>query len=124
MLDQRLSGRSILVLEDNVIIALDLQSAFESAGASVSVAHNVRDGMRVALRDKISAAVVDFGLGSDTADIIVNHLRTRNIPYVLHSGYENRALQPNGGIVIRKPADPSLLIDAIASALSLRRMIQ
>lgn len=122
MKDQCLSGRSILVVEDNFILALDIATAFEGAGAKVLGASNLTDAMQMAERADLSAAVVDFGLGHEHAEALVTRLNQRNIVFVLHSGYQGLGAAGGKGIIIPKPADPEILIDAIASALHLRSM--
>jgi DNA-binding response OmpR family regulator len=43
-----LSGYSILIVEDEPLIALSIAQSLTSAGASVFSAHNLHDGMRLA----------------------------------------------------------------------------
>jgi len=59
-----LAGRSILIVEDEPLIALDIAEGFQNAGASVFSGHNLQDGLRLAGHPDLSAAVVDFGLRS------------------------------------------------------------
>lgn len=120
MLDGRLSGRSVLIVEDQLIVAMDLAAAFQDAGAVVLSAANLSDAMRMADHEDISAAVVDFGLGHDTAAALIDRLTQRDIVFVLHSGYARNAKADNRCIVIPKPADPQTIIDAITRALQSR----
>ena len=60
-----LAGRSILVVEDEGLIALDIADAFERAGASVTTASTLRDATRAVEADGLSAVIVDHRLGSD-----------------------------------------------------------
>jgi DNA-binding response OmpR family regulator len=57
-----LVGRSILVIEDEPLIALDVGECFRRAGAFVLAAFNLRDGLRLAGDADLSAAVVDLKL--------------------------------------------------------------
>jgi DNA-binding response OmpR family regulator len=52
-----LAGQSILVLEDEVVLALELYSTFVDAGASVYVATNADTALRVIEAFGTSAAV-------------------------------------------------------------------
>ena len=93
-----LSGRSILIVEDELIIALDIASAFEAAGVVVSAASNLGEAMRLVKRDKLSAAVVDFGLGGENAEALVGRLNERNAtssdsPAIQRSLYQNRPIR-------------------------------
>lgn len=122
MIDSPLAGRSILIVEDQPIVAMDIASAFEDAGAMVTSAYNLGDAMQLAEGKDLSAAVVDFGLGDEVAEALFARLNARNIIYVLHSGYGNHGAAGNRGIVIPKPADPNTLVEAITSALCLRAL--
>jgi DNA-binding NarL/FixJ family response regulator len=61
-----LSGRTILVVEDEPLIALDLKTALEDAGAKVIQAADAASALPLAERRDLSAAIVDFWLGSDS----------------------------------------------------------
>jgi CheY-like chemotaxis protein len=62
-----LTGHSILVLEDEPLVALDVVENLQNAGADVVVAHRVADALKLANLTEFSAAVLDFRVGSTTA---------------------------------------------------------
>ena len=62
-----LAGRSILIVEDEPIIALDIVTAFTNAGAVVLAARSLAEASRLVEHDGLSAAIVDFGLGDHDA---------------------------------------------------------
>jgi CheY-like chemotaxis protein len=101
-----LAGRSILVVEDEPIIAKEITQAFRNVGAAVTAtttlkqalilvehgavvmtARSLPDAIRLVERDGLAAAVLDFGLGDGNAGALCGRLKTRRIPFVLHSGY-------------------------------------
>lgn len=54
-----LSGRAILIIEDEVLVALDIQQALEEQGAETTTARTVAAAL-LAIEDPIlSAAIVD-----------------------------------------------------------------
>jgi DNA-binding NtrC family response regulator len=112
-----LAGRSILVVEDEPLIVLSIIHAFEAAGAQVKAARTLAEAKCLVERDGLSAAVLDFGLGDGDADELCDRLTERKIPFVLHSGYGHVAEACRSGIVVPKPADPTILVDALAKAL-------
>jgi DNA-binding response OmpR family regulator len=57
-----LAGRSILVVEDEPLIALDLIKHIEDAGAKVLSSATVADALRLAERPGLGAAVLDWRL--------------------------------------------------------------
>ena len=108
-----LRGRSILVVEDEPLIALHIADCFRQAGAAVYSAHNLQDGLRLAGHPDLCAAIVDFGLGDGNGVGLCEHLRERGIPFVLHTGYTNPSEACGADIVVPKPADPSDLVTTI-----------
>jgi DNA-binding response OmpR family regulator len=113
-----LKGRSILVVEDEPIIALDIVDSFRQVGASVLSAHNLRDGLRLAGHPDLSAAVLDFGLSDDDGTALCERLAERRIPFVVHSGYRDVRGVCRAGAVVPKPADPKVLVSAVAGLLT------
>jgi CheY-like chemotaxis protein len=112
-----LDGHSILIVEDEPLIALDLRFSFEKAGASVVTVHSLPDAVRHVEQNGLSGAVLDYSLRSQDGDALCRHLRQRNIPFILHSGYDHTRGACDGGIVIPKPAKPEVLIQAMLKAL-------
>lgn len=112
-----LAGRTILIAEDEPFIAMDIAAACETAGAVVLTAATLDDAARLVEHDALSAAVLDFGLRDGHADPLCLRLNERNIPYVLHSGYTHLGDACHRGIVIAKPAHPTVIIEAIVNAL-------
>lgn len=111
-----LAGCSILTVEDE-LIALDIRSAFEKAGAVTLTARSFAVALRLVEHDDLSAAVLDFGLGDGDADALCVRLDQRHIPFILNSGYSQHGPACINGIVIPKPAEPATLVSAVAAFL-------
>jgi DNA-binding response OmpR family regulator len=112
-----LAGRSILIVEDEPLIALDLVKAFQQAGAVVLAARSLAEATPLVEHNELSAVVVDFGLGDHDADALCTRLDQRNIPFVLHSGYSHYGPACRNGIVVPKPASPATLIEIVVEFL-------
>lgn len=95
------TDRTILIVEDEPIIALDLVSGFEDAGALVLLAAKLADAIHLVEQDDLAAAVVDSGHDANELCVL---LRQRGIPFVLHSGFGHQGDACVGGVVIPKPA--------------------
>jgi DNA-binding NarL/FixJ family response regulator len=106
-----LSGRTILVVEDEPLVALDVAETIKGAGASVLLSHTLKDGLRLAEHADLSAAVVDFGLSDGEANELCERLNRRGVP-----GHVAEAC--GGSVVVPKPASPGALIDALSKALA------
>ena len=112
-----LRGHSVLIVEDEPLIALDIVDCFRRAGASVLTAHRLEDGLRLAGLPELSAAVVDFGLSDGDGTALCERLKQRGIPFVLHTGYSHVQDACRDAVLIPKPANPDVLISAIARLL-------
>jgi DNA-binding response OmpR family regulator len=77
-----LTGCSILVVEDEPLIALDLRKSFESAGAHVFAATQLEHALQLAGHPDLSAAVLDYRLGQRDSAAICSLLEERGIPFV------------------------------------------
>jgi DNA-binding response OmpR family regulator len=112
-----LAGSSILIVEDETLIALDIAEGFRKAGASVMMAHQLQEGLRLAGHPSLSAAVLDFGLRDGDGTALCERLKERGIPFVLHSGYQHVHEACHAGVMVPKPALPSELVSTIAGLL-------
>ena len=112
-----LAGRTILVVEDEFLIALDIVSALKGVGATVVAAATLDRANQLVELDKLSAAVLDFGLRGGDANGLCARLNERDVPYVLHSGYSHLGDQCHRGVVVPKPANPSVLVGALLRLL-------
>jgi len=112
-----LAGRTILIVEDEYLIAMNIGRAFESAGALVITAATLDHAKRLVEHPELSGAVLDFGLKGGDANPLRARLHERDIPYVLHSGYRHCGDAWQLGAVVPKPANPTLLIDALVNLL-------
>jgi len=112
-----LAGRTILLVEDEPLIALDICDCLQGAGASVLSAHTLSSGLRLAGHPEVSIAVVDFRLGDGAGTAICDRRKERGVPFVLYSGYDNVAKACGADIVLPKPATPEQLIGSVMRAL-------
>jgi DNA-binding response OmpR family regulator len=112
-----LAGRTILVVEDEPLIALAIVEDFKAAGASVHTAYNLCDGLRLADHPDLSAAVLDFGLTDGEGSALCERLSERQVPFVLHTGYTQVHEACRSVIVVPKPAPAGQLVSVVESLL-------
>ena len=83
-------GSRILVIEDEALVALQLQADLESAGHKVvGPARSLQAGMRLAEREEIDVALIDVSLGRETSAPIADRLLARNVPFAFVTGYSD-----------------------------------
>ena len=122
--DSLLSGKRCLVLDDEFLIALDIQQILERAGAAhvVSVASAAEAVALLGREPKFDVAVLDVKLGDperNGLDVAVL-LQTQGTPFVFLTGMRvddvHAKIFPNAP-VIEKPYDAAGLLRAVQHAL-------
>ena len=118
----RLDGVRILVVDDEFMIALDIEATLLEAGADVvALCMTLSEALSVAALEKVAIATLDIRLGRDTSEAVAALLAERGIPFVFYSGQslpnEMRERWPRS-LLVAKPAEPRQLVDALAAALS------
>jgi len=85
-----LSGRHILLVEDDFIIALDQAASLEEAGARVvGPAATVGAALELlANTDRLDGAVLDVHLRGQTSYPVADVLKARSVPFVFLTGYD------------------------------------
>jgi CheY-like chemotaxis protein len=69
-----LAGRSILVVEDEPLVAVNVHAPFSAAGASIISAANSREALRMISLPDLSAAIVDINLGKENCSAVCKFL--------------------------------------------------
>lgn len=109
--------RDVLIVEDNMIIALDAESALMRAGIeSVRVASSVAQAMQAISTRAPEFALLDINLGRETSFVIAEHLAALGIRFVFTTGYgEDIAFPPKllGVPRVRKPYTGETLLAAM-----------
>ena len=113
MTSQTLQGLSILVVEDEPLIAMDIALAFEQSGAQLTTTNTLRHAMLLAEHDGLSAAILDHALGDGDSSRLCVRLKERGIPFITYSGYETLDGPCQGAPHVRKPATHGMLVTAM-----------
>jgi DNA-binding response OmpR family regulator len=116
----RLDGLVILVIEDEPLVALDVQQAFEDAGATVVVARTLAASLVAVEDNSISAAIVDHALGDGDSSEICQRLKERSVPFVIYSGFAHLDGACADAKHVNKPASPSVLVATVTGLLASR----
>lgn len=116
---KRLDGLKILVLEDEFLIAMDVEQLCRDNGADhVTIIRSI-DEIDHQATHEFDAAIVDVMLGGTSTLEFAALLRDAKRPFVFASGYtdnEELARSFPDVALVAKPYSESDLIDAIASA--------
>jgi DNA-binding NtrC family response regulator len=112
----KFAGRTILVVEDEVI-ALDLVKSIEDAGGRAVAASTAKAGLALIQSTGISAAVVDRKLGDEDSANLCERLSAAEIPFVIYTGYPDASNAWPHAPFLSKPTRPQDILAAIARVL-------
>jgi light-regulated signal transduction histidine kinase (bacteriophytochrome)/CheY-like chemotaxis protein len=108
---------AILIVEDQLLIAMDLEADLEEAGLRVlAIASSVSQGMDALEKARPDLAILDVNLGNETSLPLAAELRRRCIPFIFATGYGDGGALPAeyaGVPVVRKPYDRGAIADAL-----------
>lgn len=114
-----LTGRKVLVVEDDYMIALDMRRSLAELGAEIlGPAGRVEEALRlIGGAARIDGAVLDVTLHGAMVFPVADALRERGVPFVFATGYEFSSLPPRFAEVphFEKPVDPLTIARCLAS---------
>lgn len=85
----RLQGKSVLLVEDEPIVAMLVEDMLAGLGANVvGPAGQVGEAVEIARSAEFDIAVLDVKLGKESSSQVAEVLRQRDIPYVLATGFD------------------------------------
>lgn len=117
-----LKGARVLIVEDAVLLALELETGLSDAGAAVvGPAYELEEALAL-LDQPIDAAVLDANLNGHSVTPVAEVLSKRGVPFVFATGYGETGGAPGGfdAPVIRKPYDVTQVAAAVAELLANR----
>lgn len=118
---QPLAGFRVLVLEDEYLIAIDVEQLCRDHGAEEAILVRDLDTIESHMENiAFDVAVIDMMLGGNSTLEFASRLQQRNLPFVFATGYadasEKFADFP-GVQVVGKPYGGPELVEAIAEAV-------
>lgn len=101
--------KTLLIVEDNALIALDAEFAAIDLGCQVAgKAAKISDALEILATKSIDAAIIDYELLDGTSEPVANALTRRNIPFVVVSAMSRDFMLSRGfspAQLASKPAD-------------------
>jgi DNA-binding response OmpR family regulator len=114
-----LHGLSVLVVEDDYFIAVEMCRALRAGGADIiGPARDLESGLAAARDTRIDCAVLDVNLHGRMAFQLARELRERGIPTIFATGYDASMIPTELADVLRleKPVDMKALCRAVATS--------
>ena len=115
-----LSGRRVLVVEDEMMVLLNIESMLADLGCeAISVAATVEAALALVIAERFDCAMLDVNLGGQTSHPIADALVARSIPFVFSTGYSEDRIAVRFGDrpVLKKPYSDEELAAALVRLL-------
>ena len=116
----QLEGRSILVVEDEMLVLMNIEAALDDLGcAAVSSAGTVADALALLSTRVFDAAMLDVNLGGEKSYPVADALARLGVPFMFSTGYSDHLSRPDLAcrLVLRKPYLQSALSAAFQQLL-------
>lgn len=117
----RLEGYRVLVVEDEALLAMDIQDALEPLGCEIAgPAATVEDALLLIEEHAIDGALMDINLGGGRNSYpIAEALAGRGIPFAFLTGYGEQGVSSDysGTPVLSKPFDEKSLVRMLSGLL-------
>lgn len=113
------SDRHVLIVEDDIFIALDLERVLDDAGCGVvGPAASVELALAKISVTKLDAALLDVNLGQELVFPVADRLSAEGIPFIFVTGEprtvpERHWMRP----VITKPYQAPAVLEALAAVM-------
>jgi DNA-binding response OmpR family regulator len=110
----------VLIVEDEMLIAMMLQDMVSDAGLEVEgVANSLNAGIDLAKRADFDLAILDVNLNGEEVYPVAEILKQRGIPFIFSTGYGAGGLKSgfDGAPQVVKPFQQKLLMAAVKAAL-------
>lgn len=112
---------TVLIVEDDALIALDAAEQIANESVSVVVVSSVADALRSIRLDRFAGAVLDFQVKDGTIEPVRAQLETIGVPYLVVSAM-SRAKLTEAGIpsdrLFPKPANYQLVRDRLLAEMA------
>lgn len=115
-----LNGRRVLVVEDESLVAMLLETILEDMGCTpVGPAVTVDEGLVLAEGESLDAALLDVNVAGRQVFPVAQALKARGVPFVFSTGYGEGGLPDEwrGQPTLQKPFTESAVRDALTKAM-------
>jgi PAS domain S-box-containing protein len=112
------AGLNILIVEDAVLLALELEAGLQEAGAVIAgSAAEVEEAMAM-LDQPLDAAVLDANLNGKSVVPVAEALRLKGVPFVFATGYGEKGAPEGFDVpIVRKPYNVHQIVRALVEAI-------
>jgi DNA-binding response OmpR family regulator len=115
----KLEDKRILVVEDDVVIAVDYHFQLRQVGAKPQAYEpTAKAALDYLATHRVDAAIVDYVLRDGPCDAVLNQLRCSGIPFLIVSGHSHQVPESAANATcLSKPVAPAELWCALSRLL-------
>ena len=114
-----LSGKSVLIVEDDAIIAEGAFDTLTDAGARpFRPCATIIDALNLINAETVDIALVDVNLNGMRSHAVMQALNAKSIPFVAATAYQIAASLGGPRVILEKPYTPEKLCSAMEAALA------
>lgn len=120
---EQLPGKRVLVVEDNPVLAFDIDDILRDFGAEVvGPALDLETGLQLAREHTLDGAVLDIDLGGHYVWPLAAALKSSSIPFVFVSAECGRTMPGDfeDSICLPKPANGEVIASTVAQVITAR----
>ncbi len=121
MVGDQLHNVTVMVAEEDPLLADDLRNILTEHGATVAgPASNVEAALELLENSKPDCAILNAGVAYETAMRISRRLNELGIPYLIQSGHSEQKLPDDlkGSRFLAKPIERQRLIESLVAMLA------
>ena len=118
-----ITAQRLLVVEDELLVALDIETILSDAGLIViGPASSAEEALELIVGSPPDAALIDANLSGQPIDAVAQALSDRGIPFAYVTGYDRESLPRNHPApIVTKPFDADQLLAAARRLLAADR---
>ena len=120
-MEQLLKDRSILIVEDDVVLSTDLAQLLTSGGCKVVLpTTSIASTLSTIVHYVVDAAILDVNIQNEWVFPVAHALQAAQIPFLFLTAYSRESIpaELRDRPFIQKPHVPRDLVDRLASLLS------
>lgn len=109
--------KTVLIVDDEMIICLDLQTQLESLGHRAIIAPTYAEATRIIATERLDLAVLDWHHGDLSGETFAQALRDKRIPFIFCSGSTQELVAAFPDVpLVPKPYMSGQLVSALEMA--------